>query len=90
MLALNLGFFSIIVGLGLAVYVIIARFSKWVTRVPGWASTVIILIFFSGVQLFTIGVLGQYLGSIFDEVKHRPECIVETKIKLDDVDYKIK
>ena len=34
------------------------------------------VIFFGGVQLLTIGILGQYIGSLFDEIKKRPEFIV--------------
>ena len=44
--------------------------------VPGWATLVAGLMFFSGVQLLSIGILGEYVGRIFDEVKHRPVYIV--------------
>ncbi|HAC22812.1 MAG TPA: glycosyltransferase, partial [Porphyromonadaceae bacterium] len=53
-----------------------------VTIIPGWTSLMITIIFFGGVQLLTIGVLGQYIGVLFDEVKHRPEYIVDEKINL--------
>jgi dolichol-phosphate mannosyltransferase len=76
-IAMSLGFFSIIVGLGLIGYVFIAKFSNIIKTVPGWASTIITLVFFGGVQLLTIGVLGEYIGSMFDEIKGRPEYIVD-------------
>jgi dolichol-phosphate mannosyltransferase len=41
------------------------------------AIATIIVIFFGGIQLLTIGVLGQYVGILFDEVKERPEYIIE-------------
>lgn len=81
-IAINLGFFSILVGIGLAIYVIIARFSGRISIVPGWASIIITVIFFGGIQLLTIGVLGEYIGSILDEVKKRPEYIIDKKINF--------
>jgi len=44
--------------------------------VPGWATLVCSVMFFSGVQLLSIGILGEYVGRIFDEVKQRPVYIV--------------
>jgi dolichol-phosphate mannosyltransferase len=58
--------------------------SKAIYAVPGWASTVTMIIFFGGIQLFMIGVLGEYLSIIFDEVKRRPEYIVTDTLNLDD------
>ena len=40
--------------------------------VPGWPTVVVSMMFFSGVQLLSIGILGEYIGRIFDEVKRRP------------------
>ena len=37
------------------------------------------VIFFGGVQLLTVGVLGQYVGILFDEIKARPEYIIDDK-----------
>lgn len=83
-LAINLGFFSIIIGLFLSVYTFIARFSGIISTVPGWASTIITIVFFGGIQLLTIGVLGEYVGNIFDEVKKRPEYIIDKRINFED------
>ena len=44
--------------------------------VPGWATLVTGLMFSSGLQLLSIGILGEYIGRIFDEVKQRPLYIV--------------
>ncbi|MDR0824166.1 MAG: glycosyltransferase, partial [Prevotella sp.] len=52
--------------------------------ITGWSSTVILIIFFGGVQLLTIGVLGQYIGVLFDEVKNRPEYIIDEKINFEE------
>lgn len=40
--------------------------------VPGWASTTVSVLFLGGVQLLTIGLLGEYLGRVFEQVKNRP------------------
>lgn len=40
--------------------------------VPGWTTTMIVDCLFSGFQLIFIGVIGEYIGRIFEEVKHRP------------------
>jgi glycosyltransferase involved in cell wall biosynthesis len=45
--------------------------------VPGWTSTVLPVLFLGGLQLLSIGVLGEYIGKIYLEVKHRPRFIVE-------------
>ena len=44
--------------------------------VPGWATLVAGTMFLSGVQLLSIGILGEYVGRIFDEVKQRPIYVV--------------
>jgi glycosyltransferase involved in cell wall biosynthesis len=44
--------------------------------VPGWATLVCGMMFFSGVQLLSIGILGEYVGRIFEEVKQRPVYVV--------------
>lgn len=43
---------------------------------PGWASTIVAVIFLGGVQLIGIGILGEYLGRIYDEVKGRPIYLI--------------
>ena len=81
-LALSLGLVSVLVGIGLAIWVITGLLYRPDSLVPGWASTIIALIFFGGIQLLTIGVLGEYLGNMFEEIKNRPEYIVHEKINF--------
>jgi dolichol-phosphate mannosyltransferase len=52
--------------------------------VPGWASTVVTVLFLGGVQLLTIGIIGEYLSRIYDEVKQRPLYIVHERDGFDD------
>lgn len=47
------------------------------TRVPGWASLFALLSFATSLNLFFLGVLGEYIGLIFDEVKDRPRYLVD-------------
>jgi glycosyltransferase involved in cell wall biosynthesis len=55
---------------------IIIRKIIWGDPVDGWASTVCIILFCSGVQLFTTGILGQYVAKTYTEVKQRPHYII--------------
>lgn len=47
--------------------------------IPGWASTTSIMCFIGGIQLLSIGVLGEYVGKIYMEVKHRPRFIISER-----------
>jgi len=53
---------------------------------PGWATLVILLSLFNGIQLVFMGIIGEYIGAIFDEVKARPHYIVEEKINFGDTE----
>ena len=49
------------------------------TAIPGWASMLVVLTVFGGMQLFCLGIIGEYLAVIFNEVKDRPRFhIAET------------
>ena len=54
--------------------------------VPGYASLMILLLFFNGLIMFSLGILGEYIGRIFIEVKQRPLYLVRDRIGLDDND----
>ena len=47
--------------------------------VTGWSSTLAVMCFLGGVQLICLGVLGEYIGKIYMEVKHRPRYIISEK-----------
>jgi glycosyltransferase involved in cell wall biosynthesis len=51
---------------------------------PGLSTTVLAITFFSGIQLLGLGLMGEYIGRIYDEVKHRPLNIVDRKINFDE------
>jgi dolichol-phosphate mannosyltransferase len=48
----------------------------------GLSTTVLVVTFFSGVQLLSLGLIGEYIGRIYDEVKRRPMYIVDKKLNL--------
>ena len=51
---------------------------------PGLSSTILFITFFSGLNLIGLGILGEYVGRIYDEVKNRPNYIVDKKYNFDD------
>lgn len=54
------------------------------TTVPGWASIVAINLFFNGIILIMLGIIGEYIGRIYDESKRRPLYIIREKIGFED------
>ncbi|MBW7857393.1 MAG: glycosyltransferase family 2 protein [Leptonema sp. (in: Bacteria)] len=80
-IAMSLGFVSVVIGLLLTVYAVASKWLQPETTVSGWASTIIAIVFLGGVQLLTIGVIGEYIGSIFDEIKNRPQYIIDEVIQ---------
>jgi polyisoprenyl-phosphate glycosyltransferase len=79
MLATRFGLLLIFAGIMLAVYML---YLKLFTNVPvaGITSIILLIVFFSGFQILLIGIVGEYLGRIFDEVKKRPLFIIDEKI----------
>lgn len=61
----------------LIVWSVIIHFTG--SAVAGWASIVSAVSFFGGIQLISLGVIGEYIGKIYVEVKKRPRYIIETK-----------
>lgn len=82
-LAMRLGFISVIIGFLLGLWVILGKVFGFTYPESGWSSIMIVVIFFGGIQLITIGVLSKYVGVIFDEVKKRPEYIIAEGKNID-------
>jgi glycosyltransferase involved in cell wall biosynthesis len=78
----------LVTGLGLLVSLGSMGFSAWALwvwlftehAVPGWTSTVVPLVFLGGVQLLSIGILGEYVAKIYSETKRRPAYFLEKQI----------
>ncbi len=63
-------------------YLAWALYDKFILHhtVPGWASIVMLVVFFSGLQLFCLGIIGQYVGRIFEQGQRRPlYTVMETR-----------
>lgn len=75
-LVLYLGLIFLIVSLGILVWVLCSYLSGNI--VPGWASIMVSIWFCSGCILTGLGVIGEYIGKIYTEVKHRPRFNIET------------
>jgi len=79
--ALNLGFVAIAVSFGVLAF---GLYQHWTGHtVRGWTSTMVTILFLGGVQLFTLGVIGEYLSRMQDEIKGRPLYVVEEEINLE-------
>ena len=70
------GIFIAFVGFLLALWYVVQKWILDVDLTPGLSTTVVIVTFFSGVQLLSLGVVGEYIGRIYDEVKERPMYII--------------
>lgn len=66
------------------VVVIVQRLFFGETVVEGWASTLAVSLFFNGIMLMMLGIIGSYIGRIYDEVKNRPLYIVNKATGFDD------
>jgi len=79
--ALFIGTIISLAAFGFGVFALIAYFNG--NTVPGWASLIIAVMIFGGTQLLAIGLLGEYIASLFTEAKQRPLYLVDRKINLD-------
>lgn len=78
----------IIAALGVLVFLISLGLSLWAIwvrlftnqAVPGWASSVLPMYVLGGVQLLSLGIIGEYISKIFSEVKRRPRFIIEKQV----------
>jgi len=74
-----LGFIVFLFTIGMTIWVFWIRFFLGQV-VPGWASSVIPIYFLGGVQLLSIGVLGEYVAKIYLETKRRPRYFIAETI----------
>lgn len=81
-LAMNLGFFSIVVAIFILFYSILQHLLG--NTIQGWTSIIVAVLFLGGVQLFTLGIIGEYLSRVYDEIKGRPLYIIDEEIGFQD------
>jgi glycosyltransferase involved in cell wall biosynthesis len=70
-----IGLSGAFIALGYGLFIILRTFIHGVD-VPGYASLLVIILFFGSLQLISVGVLGEYLGRIYLETKHRPLYVI--------------
>lgn len=81
-LATHLGMLVTVGSLLLMAWVIGGKLLRPDRAVPGWASVMVVMLFLGGVQLVSIGVMGEYVGRIFRQTKGRPLYVVARRINF--------
>lgn len=82
------GIFLTLISIVAMLVVFIRALVSPISSVSGWASTVCIVLFVGGVQLFCLGIMGQYIAKIYRETKRRPKYIIGETNKEDAVHSK--
>jgi glycosyltransferase involved in cell wall biosynthesis len=77
-LVLYFGFFNFLVAMVIVAYIFLSFLIGH--TVPGWTSTMLPLTFFSGSNMMALGLIGEYIGKIYEEVKGRPRYIIEKTV----------
>ena len=82
-LASYLGFFTALFGFLGIIYALYRRLflphQYWVT---GWTALFVAIIFLGGIQLITIGIIGEYIGKIYQQLQNRPFYLIKEKVNL--------
>lgn len=71
-----IGFITVLISIAVGFDAVLDKYIRHEAP-TGWATIVILLVFFGGLQIFCLGIIGEYLGQIFKEVKSRPRYIIE-------------
>lgn len=80
-IALLIGSIISLAAFAFGIFALVAYYKG--NTVPGWASLIIAIMFLGGTQLLAIGLMGEYIASLFTETKHRPLYLVNSKINID-------
>ena len=72
-IAIWIGFMTLAMSIIWIIYVFTAIFKDWV--VPGWSSLIFAILFLSGIQLLILGIIGQYIGQIYQNQQNKPRFI---------------
>lgn len=77
-----IGILSILISFLVLIYSIISYIFKFGNFTSGWASIMVAITFFAGVQLLSMWIMSEYISRIYDENKNRPEYIIDEKINV--------
>lgn len=78
-----LGLATTLFGIGFGIFSVIAHWTGHVVIGSGWTTLVVLILIFGGVQLFSIGILSEYVGRIYEEVKRRPRYVIDSTAGLE-------
>ncbi|MGD0462288.1 MAG: glycosyltransferase family 2 protein [Tepidisphaeraceae bacterium] len=78
-----LGFGASAVAFALAIFYVVTFFA-WHKTISGFTTEIVCILFFGGVQLISVGILGEYIGRIYEEVKQRPLYIVRQRLGVEE------
>lgn len=85
---MSIGVFLALLSIGGALFVLLQYLFNWTVAgynphdARGWTSLMFVMLFFAAVQLICMGILGEYIGRLFEEVKQRPAWLIKKKINL--------
>jgi len=77
-----LGLFLSVLSLGCAFVFLILKLFFWPAQMPALAAVILLILFFSGVQIFFLGIIGEYVGAIHSQVRKKPFVIIQEKINF--------
>ncbi len=77
-----LGLFTTLFGVAFGVFALVAHVTGHVQG-SGWTSVVVLVLIFGGVQLLSIGIVSEYVGRTYEEVKRRPRYVIESVSGID-------
>lgn len=81
-LATYMGLFLSGFSLVMSVVYAIIKILRWNFQAPGATTTIVLLLFFFGIQLLFLGILGEYIGAIHAQVRRKPFCLIREKINF--------
>jgi hypothetical protein len=78
-----IGLFFSLLSFASGITFLILKLFFWPAQLPAISAVIILILFFSGIQLFFLGVIGEYVGAIHAQVRKKPFVIIDQKINFD-------
>lgn len=84
-IATGIGLTLMLIAFGYLIYVLFMKFVLGIHVIEGFTSLIFVVITLFGFLFFYLGILSEYIGALFDEVKDRPKYIIDEKFNIDDL-----
>ena len=78
-----IGLLTLLVAVVMGIYTLVSHFTG--NTVSGWSSLMISIWFLGGLNLLALGIVGEYIGKIYSEVKQRPRYLVEETLGMPEI-----